>query len=99
MLLATWAILERMSPLTLPMLLKARVWTPLDKYAGLEREASLADLVFTIYIKRRSKFAALTLLRLSRASEVGESILIYSDEIYKGSASLKTSPPEWSPLL
>ena len=38
------------------------------------------------------------LLRLSRASDIGEIIFIHSDEIYKGSASLKTSPPEWSPL-
>ena len=38
------------------------------------------------------------LLRLSRASEIGENIFIHSDEIYKWSASLKTSPPEWSPL-
>ena len=50
------------------------------------------------FIERRSKFAALMLLRLSRASEVGEIIFIHSDKIYKGSASLKTSPPEWSPL-
>ena len=70
----------------------------MDKCAGLEREASLADLVFAVYIERRSKFAALMLLRLSRASEIGENIFIHSDEIYKGSASLKTSPLEWSPL-
>ena len=70
----------------------------MDKYAGLEREASLADIVFVVYIERRSKFAALMLLRLSRASEIGENIFIHSDEIYKGSTSLKTSPPEWSPL-
>jgi len=81
-----------------PLPVKAKVCASWDKYAGLEREASPADLVFVIYIEGRSKFAALTLLRLSRASEVGESILIYSDEIYKGSASLKTSPPEWSPF-
>ena len=70
----------------------------MDKYAGLEREASLADLVFAVYIERRSKFAALMLLRLSRASEMGEKNFIHSDEIYQGSASLKTSPLEWSPL-
>ena len=70
----------------------------LDKYAGLEREASLADLVFTIFIEQRSKFAALMLLRMSGVSEIGENIFIHSDEIYKGPASLKTSPPEWSPL-
>ena len=38
------------------------------------------------------------LLRLSRASQIEENIFIHSDEIYKGSASLKTSPPEWSRL-
>ena len=38
------------------------------------------------------------LLRLSRASDIGEIIFIHSDEIYKGSASLKISPPEWSPI-
>ena len=70
----------------------------MDKYAGLEREASLADLVFAVYIERRLKFAALMLLRLSRALEMGEIVFIHSDEIYKGSASLKTSPPECSPL-
>ena len=89
------AVFGKTSPV-LPI--EEKVWASLDKYAGLEREASLADLVFTIYIERRSKFAALMLLRLSRASKVGENIFIHSDEIYKGSASLKTSPPEWSPL-
>ena len=38
------------------------------------------------------------LLRMSGVSEIGENIFIHSDEIYKGPASLKTSPPEWSPL-
>ena len=38
------------------------------------------------------------LLRLTRALEIGENIFIHSDEIYKGSASLKNSPSEWSPL-
>ena len=80
------------------MLIRAKFWALLGKYAGLEREASLADLVFAIYIEQRSKFAALMLLRMSRASEIGENIFIHSDEIYKGSASLKISPPEWSPL-
>ena len=41
-----------------PLPLEAKVWASLDKYAGLEREANLADLVFVLYIKRRSKFAA-----------------------------------------
>ena len=50
---------------------KSKGLGPLDKYAGLEREASLADLVFAVYIERRLKFAALMLLRLSRASEIG----------------------------
>ena len=86
------------SPFILPMLIKAKVWASLDKYAGIEREASLADLVFAIYIEQRSKFAALMLLRMSRVSEIGENIFIQSDEIYKRSASLKTSPHEWSPL-
>ena len=36
---------EKASPPALPMLIKVKVWAPSDKYAGLEREASLADLV------------------------------------------------------
>ena len=81
-----------------PLAFRSEGLSLLDKYAGLEREASLADLVFIIFIERRSKFAALMLLRMSGVLEIGENIFIHSDDIYKGSASLKTSPLEWSPL-
>jgi len=45
---AMWVVLEKTSPPTLPVLLRARVLVPLDKYAGLVREGSLADLVSQI---------------------------------------------------
>ena len=63
------AVFGKTSPV-LPI--EEKVWASLDKYAGIEREVSLADLVFAIYIEQRSKFAALMLLRMSRASEIGE---------------------------
>ena len=46
--LAMWVVLEKTSPPTLPVLLRARVLVPLDKYVGLVREGSLADLVSQI---------------------------------------------------
>ena len=67
-----------------PLPIKAKVCASWDKYAGLEREASPADLVFAIFIERRSKFATLMLLRMSRASEIGKIFLFIVMKFTKG---------------